>query len=55
MVMTSWGGLLVLASRDQDAANPLQFSGQPHDKNYLNVTGAKIEKLRLRTSVHLHK
>ena len=47
--------LLVLASRDQDAASPLQFSGQPQDKNYLNVTGAEVERLHLTTSVHLHK
>lgn len=47
----SWGGHAAgfLASRDQDAANPLQFSGQPQDKDYLNVPGAEVEKLHLRT------
>lgn len=53
----SWGGHAAgfLASRDQDAANPLQFSGQPQDKDYLNVPGAEVEKLHLRTSAHPHK
>lgn len=52
----SWGGHAAGFSKQRPgAANPLQFSGQHQDKNYLNVTGAEVEKLHLTTSVHLHK